>query len=399
MAAMSAAPHLPASYQPAFCTPRSLLMGLGVTLGVNSVIAVVLWQSGRGLFDEQMVYSQAIGLSIWALTNAGARWLSRPDDQGGFPRGWRLWLLVPITTLAGALLGLGIGDLYATQSPAWALTTHNPALLGKIVAMSMGVGAVMTFYFYLRGKSMHLQAELERTQRQHAEAQLKLLESQLEPHMLFNTLANLRVLIGLDPQRAQAMLDHMIAYLRATLAASRQPGDAATHTLATEFDRLNDYLALMAIRMGPRLHVTLDLPPALRELPILPLLLQPLVENAIQHGLEPKVAGGHIVVRASLSDPLPGHLKSGSPPSEGLALPGLRAPAGPHHGAQTLCLEVTDDGVGTDATVPAAHPGSGFGMAQVRERLATAYGPNAAFELIALKPNGVSAKVHIQLKK
>lgn len=372
MTAMSAVPHPPASPQPAFCTPRSLLIGLGITLGVNTLIAVVLWLSGRGVFDEQLVYSHTIGLSIWSLTNAGARWLSRADDPGGFPRGWRLGLLVPVSTLLGALLGLGIGDLYATQTPAWALTTQNPALLGKIVAMSMGVGTVMTFYFYLRGKSMHLQAELERTQRQHAEAQLKLLESQLEPHMLFNTLANLRVLIGLDPQRAQTMLDHMIAYLRATLAASRQPGDAATHTLATEFDRLNDYLALMAIRMGPRLRMTLDLPNELRDLPIPPLLLQPLVENAIQHGLEPKVAGGHIVIRATVT----------GQPSD-----------------RTLCLEVTDDGVGTDASVPTTQLGRGFGMAQVRERLATAYGADAAFELIALKPNGVSAKVHIRIKK
>lgn len=372
MAAMPAASPAPTPSQPAFCTPRTLLTGLGITLGVNTFIALVLWQSGRGYFDEQMVYSHAIGLSIWALTNTGARWLSRPGDPGGFPRGWRLWLLVPVSTLTGALLGLAIGDLYATQTPAWALTTQNPALLGKIVAMSMGVGAVMTLYFYLRGKSMHLQAELERTQRQHAEAQLKLLESQLEPHMLFNTLANLRVLIGLDPLRAQAMLDHLIAYLRATLSASRTDGASGHHTLATEFDRLNDYLALMAIRMGPRLRVSLDLPAELRDQPIPPLLLQPLVENAIQHGLEPKVAGGHIVVRASSNGPID---------------------------AAILCLEVTDDGVGTDATVPPARPGTGFGVTQVRERLATAYGPDASFELIALQPNGISAKVHIQLRK
>ena len=86
-------------------------------------------------------------------------------------------------------------------------------------------------------------------ERSAAEAQLKLLQSQLEPHMLFNTLANLRVLIGTDPARAQAMLDRLIAFLRATLTASR----SGSHALADEFDRLGDYLALMAVRMGPRL--------------------------------------------------------------------------------------------------------------------------------------------------
>ena len=112
--------------------------------------------------------------------------------------------------------------------------------------------------------------------------------------MLFNTLANLRVLIGLDAPRAQAMLDHLNAYLRATLGASRAPW----HPLSAEFDRLADYLALMAVRMGPRLQVVLDLPDELRRLPLPPLLLQPLVENAIKHGLEPKVAGGRIEVGA-----------------------------------------------------------------------------------------------------
>ncbi|MBL0299124.1 MAG: histidine kinase [Betaproteobacteria bacterium] len=101
--------------------------------------------------------------------------------------------------------------------------------------------------------------------------------------MLFNTLANLRMLISLDPARAQAMLDHLIAYLRATLNASR----SATHSLATEFERIADYLALMGVRMGPRLQVRMDLPQDLRGLAVPALLLQPLVENSIKHGLEP----------------------------------------------------------------------------------------------------------------
>ena len=90
------------------------------------------------------------------------------------------------------------------------------------------------------------------------------------------------------------MLDRLIAYLRATLAASR----ATTHPLQAEFDRLRDYLELMAVRMGPRLRYTLDLPPELATQPVPTLLLQPLVENGIRHGLEPKVDGGSITVRA-----------------------------------------------------------------------------------------------------
>ena len=160
--------------------------------------------------------------------------------------------------------------------------------------------------------------------------------------MLFNTLANLRALIGLDPPAAQQMLDRLNAYLRATLNASR----ATQHALSAEFSRLADYLDLMALRMGPRLQVTLDLPDALADVPVPPLLLQPLVENAIQHGLEPRVPGGALTVRAWRQ--------------------------GEH-----LMLEVADTGVGFD---PADVRPDRFGLTQVRERVATAYGGAGAVQ-------------------
>ncbi|MEG0886798.1 MAG: histidine kinase, partial [Janthinobacterium sp.] len=147
--------------------------------------------------------------------------------------------------------------------------------------------------FYVVGKARHLQMQAEQAQRQAAEARLGLLQAQLEPHMLFNTLANLRVLIGSDPQRATHMLDHLIAYLRATLSGSR----SGTHSLQAEFALLADYLALMQIRMGPRLSFALDLPESLSQLPVPPLLLQPLVENAIRHGVELSTAGSKLQVR------------------------------------------------------------------------------------------------------
>ncbi|MCM2355983.1 MAG: histidine kinase, partial [Arenimonas sp.] len=194
-----------------------------------------------------------------------------------------------------------------------------------------------------------------------AENQLKLLESQLEPHMLFNTLANLRVLIALDPPRAQAMLDRLIAFLRATLNASR----VGTHTLAAEFERLDDYLALMAVRMGPRLQVAFDLPQDLRALPVPPLLLQPLVENSIQHGLEPQVEGGRIEVGAR---------REGS----------------------RLVLTVRDSGVGLSAAPP-SH-GTHFGTQQVRDRLAALYGDGAAFTLAPAPEGGTLARITIPLE-
>jgi LytS/YehU family sensor histidine kinase len=162
--------------------------------------------------------------------------------------------------------------------------------------------------------------------------------------------------------RAQAMLDHLIAFLRATLDASR----SAAHPLHAEFERVADYLALMKVRMGPRLDVSLDLPEALRDLPVPPLLLQPLVENCIKHGLEPLVGGGRIEVRAR---------------REG----------------QTLTLSVRDTGVGL-AAVPAAS-GGGFGMPQVRERLWTLFGKSASLVLAPAEgpEGGTLAQVNLPI--
>ncbi|MES1161940.1 MAG: histidine kinase, partial [Rhizobacter sp.] len=192
-------------------------------------------------------------------------------------------------------------------------------------------------------RSAYLERKMGEARKHADEARLKLLETQLEPHMLFNTLANLRALISVDPDRAQTMLDHMIAYLRATLDASR----TTTHSPRAEFDRLQDYLELMSIRMGPRLKFDLQLPDELAQHPVPALLLQPLVENSIKHGLEPNVAGGRITVSAA---------QDGS----------------------DLVLRVRDTGVGLS---DAASDGTRFGLVQVRERLATLYGPRAALSL------------------
>jgi LytS/YehU family sensor histidine kinase len=210
------------------------------------------------------------------------------------------------------------------------------------VSLALTLGAV--YFFYSRGRLAAMQTITQAAQRSATEAQLMLLQSQLEPHTLFNTLANLRVLIGTDPPRAQAMLDRLIAFLRATLSASR----SGSHALSDEFARVDDYLALMAVRMGPRLSVGVDLPDSLRALPVPPLLLQPLVENSISHGLEPKVPGGSIRLSA-------------------------------RRDADTLVLTVRDTGVGL-SHAPASN-GTHFGLRQVRERLAALYGSRASLTL------------------
>jgi LytS/YehU family sensor histidine kinase len=141
------------------------------------------------------------------------------------------------------------------------------------------------------------------------------------------------------------MLDHLNNYLRATLGSSR----ASRHSLQDEFARIADYLAIMAIRMGPRLSFALDLPASLQQAQVPALILQPLVENAIKHGLEPSVQGGHIGISA-------------------------------RRAGDDVQLEVADSGVGlaTEGTA-----GQGFGLAQVHERLHTLFGNQARLELAA----------------
>jgi signal transduction histidine kinase len=325
-------------------TPRALVF----MVALCTAIGALLWVFDGGSAGTNLVYSFAIGFACFGvmeaarllqalLVDAWRRARGRQLNAAGFDAGWRGVLPAMLATVAaGPLIGVAVGD---------ALTGHRSAGLLQLDAAQTRVTLALTLLGSLAAvfalstleRLASARAQAEAAERQAAEHRLRLLQSQLEPHMLFNTLANLRVLIALDPARAQAMLDRLIAFLRSTLAASR----AGTHALGDEFARIDDYLALMAVRMGPRLQCTLELPSALAAWPVPALLLQPLVENAIRHGLEPAVDGGRIEIRAARD-------------------------------GDGLHLSVRDSGTGWPATRR-----EGFGLAQVRERLRTRYGSAA----------------------
>ncbi|UXH79884.1 sensor histidine kinase [Roseateles amylovorans] len=278
------------------------------------------------------------------------------------PYDWPGWPLMLGCLLLGSLVGYSLGVEMANfvtgfQERGLLNSNWRRALGGMLFSLFPGVA--LTLFFLGRSRLAAAEAKAELARRQAAETQLRLLESQLEPHMLFNTLANLRVLIGMDAERAQAMLDHLIAFLRATLSASR----SERHALGDEFARLGDYLALMQVRMGSRLRFEFDLPEALSDIPVPPLLLQPLAENAIKHGLEPHVGGGLLRIGARVE-------------------------------AAELILEVDDDGRGLDPQASPS-PGGGFGTQQVRERLAVAFGAAATLELSARPEGGTRARIRI----
>jgi sensor histidine kinase YesM len=216
----------------------------------------------------------------------------------------------------------------------------------------------------LRSQTAAEKARSAAIEKQALQAQLQLLQAQIEPHMLFNTLATLQSLIAIDPPRAQQMLDQLIHYLRATLSSSR----TESTTLAHEFGLMEAYLGLMSLRMGPRLSYSLQLPHALRTTTIAPMLLQPLVENAIRHGLEPKIDGGRIVVTATRQD-------------------------------NQLLLQVNDTGLGLTPQ-PAIKPeASSFhiGLSNIHDRLQALHGSGASLRLMPNLPHGVIAELRLPL--
>jgi sensor histidine kinase YesM len=193
------------------------------------------------------------------------------------------------------------------------------------------------------------------SQKDLVQAQLRMLQAQIEPHFLFNTLANVQSLIKREPAAAHDMLDRFIGYLRQSLNASR----STEGTLAQEISLLRTYMDLLKVRMGDRLSFRVEVPDDLHTLSIAPMLLQPIVENAVRHGLEPKVEGGSVVLAAR------------------------RVGGG-------VEISVRDDGLGIDAAQSRnlAHESAsgGVGLSNLRERLHVLYDGRAKIETLDAAP-------------
>jgi sensor histidine kinase YesM len=238
----------------------------------------------------------------------------------------------------------------------------DPRWVVAIAVTSLVISVVIAIVYFWREKSALADAALEREQRRTADigreamaANLRALQAQIEPHFLFNTLANVTGLIDADPARARHMLETFIRFLRASLVATRR----STTTLADEFALIADFLEVLKVRMGGRLEVAVDLPDGLSALEIPPMLIQPVVENAIRHGLEPQVEGGRVVLRA-------------------------------RRDGDRLFLEVADTGAGFgDGT------SAGLGLANIRERLRLAYGDAARLGIRANSPQGTIVSIEL----
>ncbi|WP_242691081.1 histidine kinase [Lysobacter enzymogenes] len=192
------------------------------------------------------------------------------------------------------------------------------------------------------------------TEKELAVAKLSLLHAQVEPHFLYNTLASAQYLTRHDPPRADEMLGHLIEFLRRSLPRTED----ALSTLGDELERSRAYLEILKLRMGQRLQTQIDVPDELRALPLPPMILQTLAENAIKHGLEPKPGGGTVWIRA-------------------------------RNGETGVAITVADDGMGLNTL----NSGSGIGLSNVRERLRLVYGERAQLSIVANFPSGVAATI------
>ena len=213
--------------------PFALIAVAAFNTGIAALLTLVSYGGG---FRENFVFSQCIGLSVLLLVHAG--W--RAFWPGGKPPRLPFVGLIVLAILAGWLGGSAIAS--AILGLPWTAGRSAYAALGVTIA----AGFMGTWFFCSR----HRAAELER---QRVEAQLKLLQAQIEPHFLFNTLANLDALIASDAARARVMLGHLNEYLRATLAAARKE----RNSLNEEFALLRNYLEVLTIRMGGRVYADL----------------------------------------------------------------------------------------------------------------------------------------------
>jgi LytS/YehU family sensor histidine kinase len=330
---------------------------LVLILCLNFSVAV-LWTTVRPEddFSATLRISNAIGFSIWGTIE-----LVSVLGRGRVPGLLRALLAVPIGFVVGSKLAAltGTDDLVL-------LLARDPAHQWRVVAASLMIAVFGTSLIIFFVRSEQFRADLQSERRQAAEAlqsetaaKLALLQAQIEPHFLFNTLANVLSVIESDPGTAKTILEHLNRYLRVSLGRTRRPSG----TVADEIDLVRPLLAIAALRLGDRLRYSISVPDALQSAALPPLLLQPLVENALRHGIDPAVKGGDIRIDAERRD-------------------------------GTLMLRVVDSGVGLDAGAP-----EGVGLANVRARLERLYGERGRLALYRNQPSGVVAELVIPLQE
>jgi len=327
---------------------------VALIVAINTGFAAILWIDDVRSFLHPLITAQCFGLAIAYAVNAAQPWdkgrpILRLMAAVGVGTGVGFGLLILIKIV---ILHMYAWDELSSRRGQFALTAFSGFTNGLFVSLFF-----MVKFREARAQARILKAEADRNlmSKQAIEAELKLMQAQVEPHFLFNTLASVQFLTETDPAKANQMLGHLIAYLRAALPQLR----SGSTTLGQEADLAEAYLSIMQMRMGPRLDFAVDIPAPLRAQPFPPMLLISVVENAIKHGVEPQAEGGQVRVEAD---------KVGD----------------------VLSVAVMDSGGGLAGKI-----GNGVGLTNLRERLAALYGEQSRFTLAARAPRGVRATIEI----
>ena len=237
-------------------------------------------------------------------------------------------------------------------------------LEGVSITMGLGIGfgCVVVAMFILREKHarererlMRAEAERHQLEKSVLEARLQLMQAQVEPHFLFNTLANVQHLVETDPPEAARVLDSLIRYLRAAMPQMRE----STTNLGREIDMARAFLEINRVRMGSRLDFSIDVPEPLKQRAFPPMMLITLVENAVKHGVDPCCECGSITIRAMEDD-----------------------------GRLRVSVEDTGEGI-------KPKKGGGVGLSNIRERLKALYGSSARLVIEERVPHGVRASIEV----
>ena len=349
--------------------PRSFLRNLIYTFIFSLMFAIAftllayVFNRNVGLvqfpqiFGENMVISNVIGFAFWLVFSALGP-LIRRVNGGNF---WFITLFYTIVSTA-IVTGSMWGSAFVTGRSDMLIWIGSRQQLFTSFVISLVISLIIAILWKRRAEELTAQIALAEEQERVAtferaatEANLRALQAQIEPHFLFNTLANVTSLIHTKPDDAKRMLEDFIAYLRATLAASREQHS----TLGGEFEMMKNFLSILKIRMGERLQVHLDLPSELRNATMPPMLLQPLIENAIRHGLEPKLEGGGIALTAARND-------------------------------DSVRISIVDTGLGFSNKTS-----NGIGLKNVRERIEKLYGTRGNVLVEENQPSGTKVVVTI----
>jgi Histidine kinase len=327
-----------------------------MVLAINTVIAllIALLLHSWDQVIPNLVVAYSIGLCILALV-AAVRCTIMQRFRGHIHVRFAIYFALIV---AGAIGGELLSKLFLPrQSPANSM--HEGYIWLVAIVFSLVAASIALFINFSWVRLAQSKRDVERAERAAIEAQLRALQAQIEPHFLFNTLANLDALIATDAGMARCLLGNLIRYLRAALTHARS--EAAT--LQTEVELLKAYLAIMGLRLPNRLTTEFDCDPDCLRLKFPAMLLQPLVENAITHGIEPAGDGGSIRVSVRCA-------------------------------GDKLMVSVDDTGVGLGNAHTA---GTGAGIQNVRARLQSLFGSAARLVLEPLTPRGTHAAIEVPL--